>query len=145
MSDNEVLLGHGVRHPIILENEIVGIFSMITPVKIFSFDLNQKGYVRRELRTSLECKQNLTDIEEQILFLSSYGFTQGEIYEILKMDKNMSLHINSIDNVKYYYFALLKKFGLDSLELIIESIDSLKSRQFIPKSLFRTNKVITVN
>lgn len=145
LNNDEILLGHGVRQPIILEGKIVGIFSMITPAKIFSFDFSLKNYVSHVPHTKLECKHNLTDIEEQILFLSSYGFTQGEIYEILKLDKNMSIHINSIDNVKYYYFAILKKFGLDSLDLVIESIASLKSRQFIPKSLFKTNKVITVN
>lgn len=145
LDGDELLLGHGVRQPIILEGKIVGIFSMITPAKIFSFDFSLKNYVGHVPHTKLECEHNLTDIEEQILFLSSYGFTQGEIYEILKLDKNMSIHINSIDNVKYYYFAILKKFGLDSLDLVIESIASLKSRQFMPKSLFKTNKVITVN
>lgn len=145
LDDDEALLGHGIRQPIILRQKVVGIFSVITPVKIFSFDPSQQSYVKRELCTSLKCEQNLSEIEEQILFLSSYGFTQGEIYEILKLDKNVSMHINSIDNVKYYYYALLKKFELDSLESIIDSISELKFCQFIPKSLFKTNKLITVN
>lgn len=141
VSVHKTIIARGVKRLIINGNSIIGVLTILYPAKTIAYDILKKTFIEHSFCFKLNVDQKLTAIEEEILFFTSLGFTQSEIFDLLLSTKTAH-YINSIDNIKYYSHSLLKKFGTNSLETIIDNVDELKNKTFIPKSLIKNNGII---
>lgn len=139
--NEEYLISRGAKYPIVAKDgEAIGVFTIVSPAKVTTFGssnllvnyASNRNYITFEIDT----EHALSDIEQQILFYSSIGFTQGEVYEFIKSSYSGTMPLNTF---KSYQFKLLKKFNMPDIESLIQAIDELKNRRFIPKNLIKND------
>ncbi|MFN8769533.1 MAG: hypothetical protein ACK5Z5_01260 [Neisseriaceae bacterium] len=131
-SSGEFMLFRGTKYPIHNKNNHpIAIFTL--EYKLKSININNQNHDYSDYSFSIP-NFKLSDIEQLILFYTSFGFSHGEAYYFIIKFTNSRL---KMDNFKYYHKQLLKKFNAKSIAELIDSVDELKMRRFIPQKLLK--------
>jgi hypothetical protein len=136
-----IILARGMKYPLYDDERIiVGILTLLYPANSIHLDRmdNLLENNDREITSVINGYDNLNSLEHQVLFYYSLGLKQSEVFEFIK-ERYSDL---SLYTFKYYQSILLKKFDAPGINELIESVEELKSRRFMPKELVK-NLLIT--
>ncbi|MBP9743682.1 MAG: hypothetical protein KBD37_10035 [Burkholderiales bacterium] len=125
---------HETKYPIVATNgSVLGVFTLIRLASAIHIEPKEQPH-HQPIVFSLN-NNKFNELDELIMFYSSIGFTQSEIYQSVI---NLGYEF-TINGFKYHYNQLLIKSNAISITDIISNCDALKNKRFIPKMLIEKN------
>ncbi|MFN8771108.1 MAG: hypothetical protein ACK52I_36530 [Pseudomonadota bacterium] len=131
------MLFKGTKYPIYENDKVIAILTIEHELNLINLE-----HLDDDRNYCFEFSDyKLTDIENLILFFSSFGFSSGETYQFILKHNEINV---KFDNFKYYWRQLLRIFHVSTMKELIENNCVLKSRRFIPQKLLR-NKIFLLS
>lgn len=112
---------------------VVGVFTLLNLATAIHIEPNQPP-LQKKIVFSLD-NDKLNDLDELILFYSSIGFTQSEIYQSVV---NLGYEF-TMNGFKYHYNQLLVRNNAISVGDMLANIEMLRNKRFIPRMLIESN------
>lgn len=130
----EFYVFRGVKYPLFNElNKPIGVFTLINMITAIHINL-EKTAAFNQIVFNLN-GYNFNELEQLILFYASIGFTQSEIYGASVVNGRKL----SLNGFKYHYNQLLVRHKVSSITEIINEVDALRTKSYIPQALLESN------